>query len=88
MYTPHAMLASRLALPAAGSAPTAADAAQAASGAIAARPTELVTRPDGLRRGAWEGPSWIFVALAGLVVLVVLVWGLRKLRALRRGSDR
>lgn len=82
------MLASRLAQPAAGFAPAAADAAQQSPQAVATRPTEIVTRPDGLRRGAWEGSPWVFGALAGLVVVVVVVWGLRRLGVLRGRSRR
>ena len=35
-------------------------------------PRETVTRPNGLARGVWEGPSWLFIVVATLVVLIGL----------------
>jgi hypothetical protein len=84
------MLASRLAQVVTGSAPTASpshgawttdapDASRPDPHAVPSGPTELVTRPDGLRRGVWEGPSWVFGAIAAVLVVAVLLWGLRRL---------
>ena len=50
----------------------------AGSGTLAG-PHELVTRPDGLRRGVWEGPSWMFAVISSLLVGVALAYGLRRI---------
>ncbi|MEO6418233.1 MAG: hypothetical protein ABIP39_02430 [Polyangiaceae bacterium] len=46
--------------------------------------TETVTRPDpGLGRGMWEGPRWLFFALAAIAVVVTAVYFLRRAGLLR-----
>jgi hypothetical protein len=37
-------------------------------------PRDIVTRPNGLARGVWEGPSWLFVVVASVVVIVGLAF--------------
>ncbi len=45
---------------------------------------ENVTRPDpGLARGMWEGPRWLFFALAAIAVVVTVVYFLRRAGLLR-----
>jgi len=80
------MLASRLAqiTPGAGST-GAADAARPDPHAVPTA-TEIVTRPDGLRRGVWEGKPWIFWTVGILVVVVAALWALRRLGVLGRSK--
>jgi hypothetical protein len=55
-------------------------------------PRDEVIRPTGLGRGVWEGPSWLFVVVTVVVVIVGLAFlveriGIARIRALfRRGS--
>jgi hypothetical protein len=49
---------------------------------------EIVHRPDpGLARGKWEAPSWAFLAVAAVAVVLTLLYALvrsGKLRLTRR----
>ena len=48
-------------------------------------PSETVERPEpGLARGRWEGPAWMFYAVAVAAVLGGLAWVVSALVARRR----
>ncbi len=55
-------------------------------------PHDEVIRPTGLGRGIWEGPSWLFIVVASVVVIVGLAFlveriGIARLKSFfRRGS--
>jgi hypothetical protein len=49
-------------------------------------PREIVLRPDGMRRGVWEAPSWFFPVFAGVLVLAAALYGARRMGWLRRKS--
>jgi len=50
----------------------------AAAAHSAQAPREIVTRPDGLRRGVWEGSSWLFGIAATLLVIVAIAYAVRR----------
>jgi len=47
-------------------------------------PTEIVTRPTGLRHGRWEAPAWAFWTAGSVVIVLALVYALVRLGYVRR----
>jgi hypothetical protein len=42
--------------------------------------TEIVERPDGMRRGKWEAPPWFFLVFASVTVLAIIGYGVWRMR--------
>lgn len=63
-----------------------------ASVAAPTGPRDEIIRPTGLGRGIWEGPSWLFIVVTSVVVIVGLAFlveriGIARLKSFfRRGS--
>jgi hypothetical protein len=64
--------------------PPAQAAASAARPAATELPREIVIRPDGMRRGVWEAPSWFFPTFAAMLVVASAVYGAHRMGWLRR----
>lgn len=73
--------------PAIASAPSAlnreAAALPSSSAAPVASVTEIVERPDGLRRGKWEAQPWVFYSIASIAVVMAVIYALFRVGVIR-----